>query len=282
MSRTIHNNKPRIPAARRADFRHSPSSRKRNFFVPGKTEMLWQRLDVKFEIANAILSAIAAIFVFYSVNSSNGFPGFPFDDTWIHLTFARTLATTGRFAYGALNAATSGSTSPLFTFVESIIFLVTKDEFVVALIPCIAAFAASAFLFYLVVREFTKLAWVPIASVLLFIASPSLLVISNWGMETGLVIALLLWSLLSYRREKWEQLALALGLAIWARPDTIVLALAIGLDYLFNRKVSASKPGVKAILLLIVSVLLYAGFNYILSGTVLPNTFYAKLAYYKS
>src|ERR1035437_25510 len=43
-------------------------------------------------------------------------------NAWIHLTFARTLATTGRFAYGALNTATSGSTSPLFTFIEAIIF----------------------------------------------------------------------------------------------------------------------------------------------------------------
>lgn len=101
-------------------------------------------------------------------------------------------------------------------------------------------------------------------------------------METSLTIALLLWSLLLYRREQWDWLALAMGLAIWARPDTVVLAIAMGLDYLYTRTVAPSKPGLKAMLILCSIVLLYAGFNFVLSGTVLPNTFYAKLAYYKN
>ena len=277
MSRTVRKKKTSIPASR-----NSASKPKSKPSAPGKIELLWQRFDTKLKYASAILAAIAAIVIFYYVISTNGFAGFPFDDAWIHLTFARTLATTGRFAYGAFNSATSGSTSPLFTFIEAIFFLVTKDEFIVALIPCIAAFAASALLFYLLVREFTNLAWAPIAGAMLFIAAPSLIVISNWGMETGLVIALLLSAMLAYRREKWELLALALGLAIWARPDTIVLAIAIGIDYLYNRKADQSKPGIKAIIILLTSVLLYAGFNFVLSGTVLPNTFYAKLAYYRN
>jgi hypothetical protein len=245
-------------------------------------EIAWQRSDPKLKYACGVIAALVALFVLYSVNSTNGFTGFPVDDAWIHLTFARTLATTGRFAYGALNTATSGSTSPLFTFVEAIIFLVTKDEFAVALIPCILAFSASAFLFYILVREFTSLSWVPVAGALLFIVTPSLLIISNWGMETSATIALLLWSLLLYRREKWDWLAIAIGLAIWARPDTVVLAIAMGLDYLYTRTVAPSKPGVKAMLILCSIVVLYAGFNFVLSGTVLPNTFYAKLAYYKN
>ncbi len=250
--------------------------------MPSAMEIAWRRTDPKLKYICGVLAAVAALFVLYSVITTNSFAGFPFDDAWIHLTFAHTLATTGRFAYGTLNMATSGSTSPLFTFIEAILFLVTKNEFVVALIPCIAAFAASAFLFYLLVREFTNLPWVPVAGVVLFVAAPSLLIISNWGMETGLVIALLLWSLLAYRRERWDQLAIAMGLAIWARPDTGVLTIAMGLDYLYTRTVAPSKPGVKAMLIVCSIVVLYAGFNFMLSGTVLPNTFYAKLAYYKN
>ncbi len=245
-------------------------------------ELAWQRYDPKLKYASAVLAIAAALFVFNAVISANGFAGFPFDDAWIHLTFAKTLATTGRFAYGALNTATSGSTSPLFTFIEAIIFIVTKNEFVVALIPCIAAVGASAFVFYLLIRELTALAWVPIVGTLLFIATPSLLIVSIWGMETGLVIALLLSALLAYRRERWELLALLLGLSIWARPDTVVFVIAIGLDFLHIRKNAPSKPGMKAILIFLSAIVLYAVFNVALSGTILPNTFYAKLAYYKN
>jgi hypothetical protein len=269
--------------ARTVRKRPSPISKtKRKPPMPSAMEIAWQRNDPKLKYVCGVIAAVAALFVLYSVSTTNGFAGFPLDDAWIHLTFAHTLATTGRFAYGALNTATSGSTSPLFTFIEAIFFLVTKDEFAVAMIPCILAFSASAFLFYLLVLEFTNLPWVPVAAALLFVLTPSLLVISNWGMETCLTIALLLWSLLLYRREKWDWLALAIGLAIWARPDTIVLAIAIGLDYFYTRKVSQSKPGVRPIIILCASVVFYAGFNFMLSGTVLPNTFYAKLAYYKN
>jgi hypothetical protein len=261
----------------------SPISKKKiEPSLPSAMEIAWQSSDPKLKYVCGVIAAIAALFVLYSVNSTNGFAGFPIDDSWIHLTFARTLATTGHFAYGALNTTTSGSTSPLFTFIEAIFFLVTKNEFVVALIPCIVAFAASASLFYLLVREFTSLPWVPVAATLLFILTPSLLVISNWGMETSLTIMLLLWSLLLYRRERWDWLALVMGLAIWSRPDTGVLVIGMGLDYLYTRKAAPSKPGVKAVLIVCSIVVLYACFNYVLSGTVLPNTFYAKLAYYKS
>ncbi len=245
-------------------------------------ELAWLRLDPKVKYGSTIIAAAAAALVFYSIHSTNGFASFPVDDAWIHLTFAKTLATTGRFAYGALNAATSGSTSPLFTFIEAALFLVTKNEFVVALIPCILAYSASAFLLYYLVREFTNVPWVPIMGTVLLVAAPSLLMISNWGMETSLAISLLLCSMLFYRRERWDWLALALGLAIWARPDTVVLAIAIGLDFLYTRKVAPAKPGVKAIIILCALVALYAGFNLLLSGTILPNTFYAKLAYYRN
>ena len=277
MSRTVRKSKTTIRSSRAS----APKPKSKSS-VPSKLEMLWRRYEPKSKYASVILAACASLFVLYSVVSTNGFVGFPLDDAWIHLTFARTLATTGRFAYGAMNAATSGSTSPLFTFIEAIIILVTKEEFMVALIPSILAFAASAFLFYLLIRLFTTLPWLPVAGILLFVAAPSLLVISNWGMETSLVIALLLWAMLAYRREQWSSLGFALGLGMWARPDTIVLAIAIGVDYFYNRKAASSKPGIKAVLILIVLVLLYAGFNFVLSGTVLPNTYYAKLAYYKN
>jgi len=250
--------------------------------TPGFLDLLWQRHFAKLGIAALCLAAAAALYLFYSILSTNGYVSFPVDDAWIHLTFAKTLATTGRFAYGPLNTATSGSTSPLFTFIEAVIFLFTNNEFAAALIPSILFFALSVFLFYNVVREFTALPWIPLAASILFVATPSLLVISNWGMETSLVIALLLYATLAYKRSQWITLAVALGLAFWARPDTIVFDIAIAIDHFFTKRVSNTKPALPFYLIVIGFVVLYAIFNLVLSGTILPNTFSAKLAYYKN
>ncbi|HEY3874727.1 MAG TPA: hypothetical protein VGM92_04585 [Candidatus Kapabacteria bacterium] len=244
--------------------------------------MAWARFGSKAKYLSIAFGVIAGLLVLYAVHSANGFASFPFDDAWIHLTFARTLASTGRFAYGAMNPATSGSTSPLFTFLEAILFLLSSNEFVVSLIVSIGAFAVAAYFFYLLVRESSSLPWFPLVGMLLFLLFPSLLVISNWGMETGLVIALLLWSLYAYRRERWTELAIALGLAIWARPDTLVLAATIGIDLLYIRKTLASRPRIRSLVIFFAIVAGYVGFNLLLSHTPLPNTFYAKLAYYKS
>ncbi|HWF43829.1 MAG TPA: hypothetical protein VG537_04230, partial [Candidatus Kapabacteria bacterium] len=104
---------------------------------PTAVETAWQRMNSRLKFASAALAGLASLGVLYSVLSTKGFASFPLDDAWIHLTFARTLAASGHFAYGPLNPATSGSTSPLFTFLESFLFLVTKNEFVIALLPSI-------------------------------------------------------------------------------------------------------------------------------------------------
>ena len=266
-------------------------------------QLLWKRADHPLIYAIAALTLIACCAVYLSVTSTNGFASFPFDDAWIHLTFARTLSATGQFAYGPLHAATAGSTSPLFTFIESLLFLFTKNEFIVALVPSIAALAIAAVAIYALIRkQLDGLAWIPLAGAIAFIASPRLLTAASWGMETTLVCALLLLAALSYERKQWTRLAITLGLLIWARPDTIMIFFALTLDYVYNRQdrsgaVSALfpgrrgnpattsedfvKPNRKFYIIIVLALALYVGFNLFLSGTILPNTFYAKLSYYK-
>lgn len=108
-----------------------------------KFEAAWLRTEPYLKIGFAVLAALISLLVYSSTVSSNGFASFPVDDSWIHLTFANTLASTGRFAYGNLNHTTSGSTSPLFTFLEAIFFIFIKDEFAVALITLVLAYSAA-------------------------------------------------------------------------------------------------------------------------------------------
>jgi hypothetical protein len=243
-------------------------------------EPAWLRTEPYLKIGFALLAALISLLVYSSTVSSNGFASFPVDDSWIHLTFARTLATTGRFAYGVLNRATSGSTSPLFTFLEALFYIFIKDEFAVAVIPLVLAYCAAAWLFFSLIWKYTNEPWLSVTGTLVFLAMPSLAVLPSWGMETALVVALLLWALLAYREGHWISVGLALGAAIWARPDTVVFDIALGIDFIVTRGLFPSKPTSKAILTFAVLAGAYLTFNFALSGTPLPNTFYAKLAYY--
>src|SRR5512139_3169352 len=66
----------------------------------------------------AIVSLIAVLY--YLVASALIFRvGFPLDDSWIHLTYARNLAEHGEWAF-RLGERSAGSTSPLWTFLLSI------------------------------------------------------------------------------------------------------------------------------------------------------------------
>src|ERR1041385_498065 len=90
--------------------------------------LVWMKWHPVIAWAVAVIAVIIGFQLWSSVDTINGdSSGFPIDDSWIHLTFARTLAQKGHFAYGAMNSATSGSTSPLFTIIESIFFFFTSN-----------------------------------------------------------------------------------------------------------------------------------------------------------
>ena len=55
---------------------------------------------------------------YYYINyalSQNSTNGFPIDDPWIHLTFAKNLVEYQSFSYFKDDMATSGSTSPIYS-----------------------------------------------------------------------------------------------------------------------------------------------------------------------
>ncbi len=72
-----------------------------------------------FLVLGAAAALGAAIYLFASARIYH--IGFPLDDSWIHLTYARNLAEHGQWAFqqGRLSA---GSTSPLWTFLLAIGF----------------------------------------------------------------------------------------------------------------------------------------------------------------
>src|SRR6266540_1324714 len=89
------------------------------------TALKW-RVDSWIVIA---LTALIAV-LFYLISSEVIFRiGFPLDDAWIHLTYARNLAEHGEWAF-RLGESSAGSTAPLWTLLLAIGFLIGLAPYV--------------------------------------------------------------------------------------------------------------------------------------------------------
>jgi len=221
--------------------------------------------------------------------------GFPLDDPWIHLQFARNLSEYGSFSYYHNEMVTSGSTAPLYTLMLGAGFFVTRDEMMLSYVLGVAFFLAGiAYFFRIAEHLFPGKAGYAFLGTLLFALEPRLHWIALSGMETTLFILLSLASFLYYRIRKPVALGVATGLLVWTRPEAVILVGAILADILYawwlqkKRRVGPDNPIaeyswlLRGLAVLAIFGVAYAAFNLVLSGSVLPNTYAAKVKYYTS
>lgn len=243
-----------------------------------------------------ILSILLPYYYVYYAYSVNHYNSFPLDDPWIHLQFAKNLAEYGSFSYFKNEVVTAGSTSPIYTIILAAGFLVTKNEMWLSYIIGILFFAFSVYYFYkLSGTFFPKENWLAIAAALLLVFDKWLNFISVTGMETTLYIFLLIACYYYYRKMNAIGFAVTLGLTFWTRPDALAFIAAIAVDYFFRVYLKNRSPKENTDILLFEKKDLYkiAGIfgaimaayfamNYIIAGSLLPNTYSAKLAYYSA
>lgn len=238
-------------------------------------------IDPRFALAIAALLAI----LFYLLMSARIFRiGFPLDDTWIHLTYARNFAEHGEWAY-RLGERSAGSTSPLWTFLLSIGFLLNLAPYTWTyflgwiVLACMTIYAENAAR-KLVVSYKPRLPWVGLFFVFVWHLTWS----AVSGMETLLhafLVLAILTALMNGSR-RYLTLGLLAGLSVWVRPDGLTLlgpiflvaSLAENTWTLRGEALSKTLIGFGALFLP------YLFFNLILSGNPMPNTFYAKQAEY--
>ncbi|NWJ46816.1 MAG: hypothetical protein HXX08_13145 [Chloroflexi bacterium] len=220
--------------------------------------------------------------------------GFPLDDAWIHQVFARNLFLHGEFSYNPGELA-SGSTAPLWTLLLVPSYLFNDTYMIWAYLLGIACLALTALEVYRVYgllfgkgQDFAALV------ALIFTVFEWRL---GWASVSGMETLLFAWlSMLVLRLSLsnapvfWT--GLAGGLLTLTRPEGIVLAGLVGLEA--GRRIFANRSvqGKPLIVLsktwglmglgLLLPLLPYALFNYSVSGSVLPNTFSAKTAFYTS
>lgn len=221
--------------------------------------------------------------------------GFPLDDSWIHQTIARNIARHGEYTFN-LHQPMSGSTAPLWTLLLSTghalpgghMWFTYGLGIVVLLLTAVVVYRLTTALYpqqrtlALVASAFFVLEWR-----------------SGWsalsGMETSLFALLTCLAFLLYitgtHRESvwiWLSLGLVVGAATFVRPEGGILFLVLlghwvwrawrGSWRVGNRSL---RPAVILGVFLLVTVAGYGVFNYILAGTPLPTTFYAKSQAYQ-
>ncbi|HEV8616367.1 MAG TPA: hypothetical protein VGU22_12825 [Methylomirabilota bacterium] len=151
-----------------------------------------------------------------------GAPGFPLDDSWIHLHFARNLATGAGFSYNP-GVPVAGSTAPLWTLLlAAAVAVLGASPAVAKALGVLCAVAAA-----LVLRR-AALAWGAPAPVAL-VAGVALLWCGPFawgalsGMEVTLAALLVAAALLAVARERTVWTAVCGSLAVLARPEALLL-----------------------------------------------------------
>jgi hypothetical protein len=234
-----------------------------------------------------VVLAIAALVavLFYLIFSWVRFGlGFPLDDAWIHLTYARNLAEHGEWAF-RLGEQSAGSTSPLWTALLSLGFLIGLAPYVwtylagCAVLTMIAV-CAENFTRKLLASYTSRIPWAG----LFFIFAWHLTWSAVSGMETllhALIILAVLGALMSGSR-RYLTLGLLTGLSVWVRPDGLTLLGPIIFVALLSEKTWHRRS--EAVWMTLIGfgslVLPYVLFNLALSDRAMPNTFYAKQAEY--
>lgn len=215
--------------------------------------------------------------------------GFPLDDSWIHLQFARNLARGLGLSYNPGEFVT-GSTSPLWTALLALLFPLPGDVTVWTKLLGLALHLAGIAATWRLARELGLGRGLSALAAGLTLSTSWLVWSALSGMEIPLFILLSLWGMILHARERVDAsrppLSLAvLAVAVLARPEGLLLLVLAALDrfLVFEREGEAlrwRRPSPRFLLLgAVLAVCAVAGpflFYAWAGGSVLPTTYAAK------
>jgi hypothetical protein len=230
---------------------------------------------VRATLRDDALVVVAALLPFslflFREHAIAGAPGFPLDDSWIHLQFARNLAEGAGFSYNP-GTQVAGSTAPLWTLLLAGAVRLGGARLLVAKVLGISCVIAAA----LVTRRLVLAVGADRAAgrgagVALLWAGPI-----AWGalsgMEVGLAALLVVAALLAHARDRTVWTATLAAFAILARPEAALLLplLLVARPITWGRL--AAFVGVTAIVLAPA-----VWFSLATAGTPVPATAAAKI-----
>lgn len=228
--------------------------------------------------------ATALYFVFdRTPGTAAALTGFPLDDAWIHMVYARSLAALQGFAYNPGQLET-GATSPLWATLLVPASWAARLLHVSVVIPAkltglLSAVAASV----AVARLLGGLGLgraAQVAAGLVVAADPSLVFAEVAGMEVMLAAALAFWALAALASQRYISAGLAAGLAPLARPEMVILTTMVIATAQWRLHQRGARPSARLWVVLPTGLLVggWAIYCLAVSGYPLPNTFYAKFS----
>jgi arabinofuranosyltransferase len=227
-------------------------------------------------------AVVAACWWFTRLEFGATFWGFPLDDAWIHLQFARNIASGQGFSYNP-GIPVAGSTAPLWTVVLAVPAWIGLAPVPSAKALGIVLTIGSALVGARLTERLTQSRAAGFFTAMALALSPRLIWGALSGMEVSLYSLLAVWSVLSYLRALetgapwWGLLA---GLAGATRPETFVVFPILAIDWTV-RAARQQLPGGRVrwaapLLLFAIPAAAFVAVNMTGSGHPLPLTFYAK------
>jgi hypothetical protein len=200
-----------------------------------------------------------------------GGAGFPLDDAWIHLHFARNLAEGAGFSYNP-GVAVAGSTAPLWTLLLAAGALAFGPSLALAKALGVLATIAAGVLTRRAAIALGAPAPAALGAGVALVWTGALAWGALSGMEVSLAAALVAAALLAHARDRTLAAAILASLAALARPEAILLVPAL----LIARPVSVRR----LLIFVAVPVILLApfvAFCYATVGAPLPAPAAAKI-----
>ncbi|MHA2057259.1 MAG: glycosyltransferase family 39 protein [Candidatus Thorarchaeota archaeon] len=254
---------------------------------PNVSTWLTKNRETTTIIVAAIIATGLSCAYYLSTMLSYTNPGFTLDDSWIHLQYARTITEGIPWEYSP-GFPSTGSTSPLWSVILSVLFFFSSDPVGLAwgvYLISMCFYVASSIAVGKIVSEYTESVSWGVLAIVGFVIIPRNTWLMLSGMETPLFVFVLLISIIILDKVEIKYdliLGVLVGIAYLSRPEGIIIAFGVPIRFLiltFKRKVDR-----KRILTLFVSGALsvLVALPWILhclnvTGLPLPDTFYAKI-----
>jgi len=248
----------------------------------------------------AVAAAALLVFVGYIAVElrRNGALGFPLDDSWIHLTFARNLAQGRGFVFNP-GEPVAGSTAPLWTLLLAFFHILFRSASAMVWVAkalglvflCVGGLFAPR-----IAQNVTQNRWAGLGAGLAVVTLCHL----DWGMVSGLEMTLsaaLTLAAIHYYLESVSEARspeipsgreiprkrsfvvpwVLLGLSVYARPESFLLLGLVTFDALLRKLWFKQKVTYwRGLAVYVVTVLPYFMLNYTLSHSPFPMTYLAK------
>jgi hypothetical protein len=248
-------------------------------------------MPLRFLVLILLAILVTSCFYLYKEKTVAGGWGLALDDSWIHMVFARNLASGNGFSFNA-GEPVSGATSPLWVFLMAAVFILGISPIWSAKLVGIVLLVGSCFFVYKITLKLTSDRYASLFASLVVALSPYLTWGALSGMETSLYTFLSIfgiWVHMRYLRSDGIRRYLptvVFTLAGLARPECFLLLLFSWLDILIHDLRSGrrrfTRPQellgyVMHPLLFVVITSPWFIFNYLTAGGFFPNTYAAKV-----